>query len=208
MAEEQLHFFNFKEKSFKKRQISLPLDTLILLLIIIVLLFLLSFSLGVERGRRVVYVGGAKKDLSLDFKQPFKDEEFLSKEETTILTNVNKIEEERHLDNTTALEKKTLDKEEGISKEIKISDENKQKNTEQQSIKKERYIIQIASYTNKERAELELKKLQKKGYNAFISKKGNYLVLFVGEFSSKIDADKSLKSLKSFYHDCFLKTVN
>lgn len=216
MAEEQLHFFDFKEKNSKRRQISLPLDTLILLFIIIVLLFLLSFSLGVERGRRIVYINEAKKDLFSDYKEPFKKEEILLQEDLSQKTNEGPALNDvvKNISNVNIENKDNVASANISDAKIKAEKEilpNKQKEKQekekQKEINKERYVIQIASYTNKEAAELEFKKLQKKGYKAFISKKGNFLVLFVGEFSSKIDAEKALRSLKNSYSDCFLKNV-
>lgn len=58
MKDKQLYLFGFQKDRGKENirpKIIFPLDTLILLLVVIILLLVLSFSLGVERGRKFAF---------------------------------------------------------------------------------------------------------------------------------------------------------
>ncbi|RKY27784.1 MAG: hypothetical protein DRP61_03350, partial [Candidatus Omnitrophota bacterium] len=69
------------------------------------------------------------------------------------------------------------------------------------------YSIQLATYTKKEIAEAEAKKLKRKGLNPLLLKKGKYLVLCVGKFRTKEEAKNLLANLKKRYTDCFLRKL-
>ncbi|MBN2482590.1 MAG: SPOR domain-containing protein [Candidatus Omnitrophica bacterium] len=69
------------------------------------------------------------------------------------------------------------------------------------------YAIQVASYKFSSAAEREKKMLEQNGYHAKIVKKGEYLVVLVGEYLSRERALESLKDLKSRYKDCFLRRL-
>lgn len=64
MRERQLKFFQGSlepQESRKRRFIRIYLDTVVLVTIINVLVLILSFSLGIERGRKIAYLPGAKE---------------------------------------------------------------------------------------------------------------------------------------------------
>ena len=69
------------------------------------------------------------------------------------------------------------------------------------------YAIQVASYRFSSAAEREKKKLEEKGYHAKIVKKGEYLIVLVGEYLSREKALQNLNNLKSSYKDCFLRRL-
>ncbi|UCC94945.1 MAG: SPOR domain-containing protein [Candidatus Omnitrophota bacterium] len=78
---------------------------------------------------------------------------------------------------------------------------------EKETPEKEKYIIQVASYIKENRAHQEAKNLENKGYPVVVSKKGKYIVIFVGEFGNKSEAKENMKALKKRYNDCFLRIV-
>jgi sensor c-di-GMP phosphodiesterase-like protein len=64
MSPKQLHLFGTKinkEEKLQREGIVIPVDTTILLIVVIILLFIIAFSWGVERGRRLTL-----KDLSIE----------------------------------------------------------------------------------------------------------------------------------------------
>jgi len=67
-----------------------------------------------------------------------------------------------------------------------------------------RYTIQVASFKNRASAENESRSLKKKGYSTIVIAKGNYAVLCVGGFKDKESAKKVLSELKKRYQDCFI----
>lgn len=69
------------------------------------------------------------------------------------------------------------------------------------------YTIQLASYRTKTYAEKEAKELKKKGLLPLILSKGNYIVLCVGNFSNKQEAQLLLSELKKRYQGCFVRRL-
>ena len=67
------------------------------------------------------------------------------------------------------------------------------------------YTIQVATYWSKSNAKSELEKLKKKGYDSFIIFNNDKYELCAGEYVDKDDAEKSIKTLKKDYKDCFLR---
>ncbi len=86
-----------------------------------------------------------------------------------------------------------------VSKEINKITKRKDKKIE--------YVIQVATYKNKKLAEKEKEKLKKKGFPVILSRRGKYLVIFVGKFSTKKEAKQKLNFLKARYKDCFIRRL-
>ena len=103
----------------------------------------------------------------------------------TILVNLNKSEKKEKKNFST---KKTVSK----VKEKKI---------------KTGYVIQVATYENKKLAEKEKERLKKKGFPVILSRKGKYLVIFVGKFLTKEEAKQKLNLLRARYKDCFIRRL-
>jgi cell division protein FtsN len=79
---------------------------------------------------------------------------------------------------------------------------------EPETPEKEDYIIQLASYKTKTYAEREAELLRKKGLAPLILNKGNYTVLYVGNFPSRKTAQSKLAELKKRYKDCYIALSN
>ncbi|OQX81494.1 MAG: hypothetical protein B6D56_02130 [Candidatus Omnitrophica bacterium 4484_70.1] len=99
-----------------------------------------------------------------------------------------------------------------FSKEVRDSSKEKEKvekkvNQQGKKIILKKYVIQVATYRNKRLAQKEKKLLEKRGYPVILSRKGKYMVIFVGKFSTKEEAQKKLKYLKSRYKDCFIRRL-
>ncbi len=65
------------------------------------------------------------------------------------------------------------------------------------------YTIQVASYKTRESAQREALLLKNKGYDIFVVPKGNYVILCVGKFAGKSQADVLLGKLRKSYKDCY-----
>lgn len=89
-------------------------------------------------------------------------------------------------------------------KEVKI-EEIKPKKDETQKIKG--YIIQVATYKKDISAKKEAMNLKKKGYQSFTKRVGDFVIVYVGNFQSKDEAKISLKRLKNYYSDCFIRKL-
>lgn len=69
------------------------------------------------------------------------------------------------------------------------------------------YTIQIASYQTREEAQKELSNLRKKSLAPLVFSKGKFIIICVGNFSSKEKAIPLLTELKKQYKDCYLRRI-
>lgn len=74
-------------------------------------------------------------------------------------------------------------------------------------IRSQGYVIQLASYKARRSAQQEAEILKKKGLSPLILAKGNYMVLCVGNFSSREIAQPLLTELKRKYRDCYIRRL-
>lgn len=69
------------------------------------------------------------------------------------------------------------------------------------------YVIQLASYTQKAMAQQEISVLKKKGFSPFLLTKGSYTVLYVGSIQNKDKAQSLLTELKKRFKDCYIRRL-
>ena len=69
------------------------------------------------------------------------------------------------------------------------------------------YTIQLASYSSRSNALKELTTLKKKGFSALILSRGKYVVLCVGNFSSEEKAQVLLSEFKKRYKTCTVRRL-
>jgi hypothetical protein len=70
-----------------------------------------------------------------------------------------------------------------------------------------RFAVQVVSYSKPELAMRELKRLRAHGESAFLVKKQDKAVLFVGPFTSRQRANNKLVGLRPRYRDCFVRSL-
>ena len=165
-------------KQTKRRGLYLRPDSLILSGIILFLLVILSFSLGVERGKRITQIrleaakGGQLNSLPAP--------EAIKKETRQVEKAVK--EENQEI------------KEPVVKEEKKIEDDLKRG-----------YRIQVASFNKEDPAAREAARLKEQGYPAYHSRSGKYIVIYVGGFENEKEAKNNLHSLRQKYKDCILR---
>lgn len=69
------------------------------------------------------------------------------------------------------------------------------------------YSVQVASYRTMLKANQEVARLAKKGYSSFVLQKGKFVVVCVGKFKEKSDANVSLNKLKETYSDSIIRRL-
>ncbi len=69
------------------------------------------------------------------------------------------------------------------------------------------YTIQLASYQNRTSAQREAEALKKRGLTPTIVSKGKYSVLYVGNFPNRKAAESLLVELKKRYRDCLIRRL-
>lgn len=70
-----------------------------------------------------------------------------------------------------------------------------------------RYTIQVASFKASSLAQKEAKELEKRGFSTIVSSKGKYVILCVGNFADREEAKTVLSQLKKKYGDCFIRRL-
>ena len=70
------------------------------------------------------------------------------------------------------------------------------------------YTIQIGSYKTQKSAQREAQNLKQKGYrDVYVLPKGSFLIVCVGSFSTKSDAGAFTRQLKSRYQDTYVRRL-
>ena len=197
MREKQLKLFyneggRKEEMKQGRRTLTIPVDTFILMVIIVLFIIVTSFSLGVKQGEKV----------------------FSASEKITLAKSEVKPET-KNVSIAESSAKRAISSSSDTSGENDNNNDNNDNNgnngNNDENNKKEennkRYVIQVASYLKESIAEKEKQYLKKKGLSAEVSKKGKYLVLYVGKFNTKENAEKIKTSLEKRYGDCFIRRL-
>jgi hypothetical protein len=136
---------------------------------------IISFSLGVERGKQIVLTQLRLKAMPQD----------------------------RQVDQIQKTTRKTSQ-----PAPQSLPPENKGANIlNAQELERQGYTIQLASYKNISFAQREANDLKKKGYLPVVLSKGNWVVLCVGNFSSRNKAGRLLSELRKRYSDCTIRRL-
>lgn len=140
-----------------------------------------SFSLGVEKGKRITLLNAnSRLDIAL------------KKEKASPEPVIIKQEYEPAPD-TQAIAKRKEQKQAPQKNELKEYIQN--------------YTIQIASYRTKANAQEEARALKKKGLSSFVLPKGKFSIVCVGNFLKQESARTLLAQLKKRYRDCYVRRL-
>ena len=192
-----------QKKYLQFKGLTLSPENTIVFYIVSLMLIILSFSLGIERGKRVVGMAPLSKE-------PLK----ISEKKVSEKENFFEIPEE--IANTLPLDvKESLRAQQTISDaktKVKTADKKQKSLTPpQEKIQDKngglRYTIQVASFKSKENAYQELEKLNKVGVETFVVPKGGYSIVCVGRFLEKDAALKIINKLKNRYKDCLIRRL-
>ncbi|MFC1592932.1 SPOR domain-containing protein [Candidatus Omnitrophota bacterium] len=148
------------------------------IIIVFFITSLFAFSLGVERGKRIVSQKGNDK-------------------------NGRRIIAQRSGDNLKAVQPR---KEKNVDAAVKSKTATPQKKEITRKTLPE-YTIQVATFKTHDYAQKEATRLKQKGINALLISKGGFVIVCVGNFSQKQEANPSLTKLKKTYHDCFIRRL-
>lgn len=162
-------------------------EKVIVNVIILMVTGIISFSLGVEKGKRIV-----------------------RKDSTAYIELALKAKEERIVRAEVLVDKK-LPLASAVPAVLQVPRVIMPLPQAAQAIKSDpllaKYSIQVASYEARLHAEKAAKKLKSKGMAASVVSKGRFSVLYVGNFSDKVSANTVLTELKKQYRDAFLRRL-
>lgn len=173
--------------------LTLSLENLVVTGIVGLVILVVAFSIGVERGKRVVY----------------RAEGAASPVQTTVINNRNGEEIEQQPSRAIS-EKELLQPAQVIAQtageptNLSATAEAIQKVAENISGK---YTIQVASFRKEQHAKKEADTLKQKGYESLVLPKGDYSIVCVGTFENKDQAQSFSKKLKQQYKDFLIRRL-
>lgn len=200
------HFGIDAKNSFLSHyRLTVSLDKLFLVLITIVVIFVLTYSFGVERGKRVM-----EKRLETLFPThsetvataPYSGdvEESMTFEKTVLLVN----DEE-----SKAKEEAVEPIVEPVIQPLLQSTGTKRVSPSRDLTREGKYTVQLVTYVDQRLAEQEVTRLKSKGHGGFIIPSGRYFQVCVNYFENLSKARSLLKQLRENgrYPDAYVRPV-
>ena len=181
---------------------TLSLENTIVFIIIGIMLMVFLFSMGVEHGRRSMNkdIKQIQKKTAAP-KKPEKKTSQIVKNDVLLQPQESKIKE-ASVPVKIVIQQQVEDVKDKI---IKIPLEDLEANLTEEL--ENFYTVQVASFKLEKNAQREAMVLQDKGEDAFVVPKGDYVIVCVGRFRERNDAqDLSLK-LKKHYNDCLIRSL-
>ncbi len=173
------------------KDLTLPLENIIVLCIIFVMVLVLFFSFGVERGKRIALLGFTKGEVNIA--QTVKE----AAVQQTVQTVPRAKREERVVFPVSVPEEIREETEPAFRPPL-------EKTEEQENL----FTIQVASFKLEKNANREADRLKGIGHDdTFVVPKGNYSIVCVGKFMQRKEAKKFSSKLKKRYNDCLIRRL-
>jgi hypothetical protein len=203
---------------FLTARLTLSVENLVILTIMGIMFLLFAFSLGVERGRNLaLHVFGQQGS---DVKAVVSDDKAVAdmmvatrtdKKASEVKAAVSRPEKSKT--ELSAPVEKTKDN--GMLSRFLVAYPDKKKTTDTTAVTASPprtsggYTVQVASYKTNNSAQREAATLKQKGFSeVFIVPKGKYVILCIGSFQKKEEADFfGQKRLKSRYQDLRVRSL-
>ena len=181
------------EKYYKQRvlpNIRIPIEYIVISVIAILVLMIISYAVGVEKGKRV---SEAKAVKTLKAVPVAVEREQAANITRSDITDLPKTEEKPKKE-APLPEKVEKPAEKKVEKEIAVPAGSA-------------YIIQLASFKNERFAKEEINKLKKKGFEAHSARKGKWYQVYAAGYRTVHEAKKARKELYADYKDCYIRKV-
>jgi len=173
--------------------LTLSLENIIIVAIILIMAVLFSFSLGVEKGKKIVTNPNGSPHQNNAPSGP----EFTGRENKPS----NRIKSLQLEHNQVIVEQVSAKPVPGKTVPVlKMPLEVK-------GVVKNAYTVQVASYKQEKYAQKEAMNLKKTGHEIFVLPKGSHSIVCVGKFSSQTEANNAVSRLRSKYKDCLVRRL-
>jgi len=165
------------------RDLMVSMDNLVVICIVCLMSWVLFFSMGVERGKKVaVAAEGDEKVIS------GQTEKSDIMEPSVGVSGV--VEEKAHTEAAPIEPQEVLP----LPEELKNAIESG-------------YTIQVASFKTEKNAHKEATKLTSVGHDSFVVSKGTYSIVCVGKFSGKGEAKEYANKIRGQYKDYIIRNL-
>jgi len=162
----------FLEKNF----ITLRLDQTIGLVLVLLVIYVLTFSWGVEKGKRLSHENQVTS--------PVSSEVLPAEVPPAVVASVAKTSSEVMLD-------------ESVPKEVPITVAELPKSAVKAVKPEGKFTIQHVTYITQSAADREIRKLAQKGYSSFVIPSGKHLQVCISAFPSRQEASVLFRQLRS-----------
>ena len=175
------------------KNLTLSLENTIVLCILFVMAVVLFFSFGVERGKEIVKGALAEPPAAITVLST--PEETSGKVVERSLAPAGSTKAQK---NTAPAAGPQQQKQTPAATNAAPTLEKREKGT---------FTIQVASFKEKGKAQMEAKRLKSKGYEIFVLPKGKHSIVCIGKFAIKDEAAEFANKLKSKYNDCLVRRL-
>ncbi len=186
-----------ERRTFFGGKLSLSIENVTILMMAVVVIMVMSFSLGMEKGKRVsksMILRMLHPDLAV---QEALQPSVAPEAEATNLNPDSKIEGPAPAPTPLA----QLDKNAAGSGAPDRAESGEEK------VVDKFYTIQVASFKKRDMAQKEAMQLQDKGYDIMVVPKGQYSIVCVGKFPAEEEAKVVSQELKKKYKDCLIRRL-
>ena len=215
------------------KDLTLSLENIIVMGIVLMMLLVLSFSFGVEKGKRIAQAMPTNPipstvELNQNSTQETKSQKVIVPNAGTAISREvvvpqlvrQKVNDKKSIQTSAAAGLKTIAPR-GVSvvSPVPLKTNNALASTKTviaqklktqpflSTAKDSNYTIQVASYKSQDRANQEATVLKKKGFESLVMLKGDYSILCIGKFDEFVEAKKFLNRLKNQYKDCLVRRL-
>ncbi len=195
---------------FMSRRFLISLEGLFVVSMLIAIAMVVAFSLGVERGKLTARAGRNNSAFIPVQKAPVMRDVPLpeslppSPNQTTAMSVSPALSKPQAVIAVNPPIVKSPEAVKAIAPPVdnsQVKADDKKKNIDKG------YTIQVASFKNQEYAEKEATELKTNGYDASVSSKGKHVVVCIGKFATKKEAEQFSKKLKSKYKDWVIRSL-
>jgi len=184
-------------RTFFGGKLSLSIESITILMMAVVVIMVMSFSLGMEKGKRIsktMILRMLHPELSV---QAALQPPAAPAEEATNLNPDNKREAQAPAPEPLAR----------VDQNAAGSSTPDRAESGEEKVVDKFYTIQVASFKKRDMAQKEAMQLQDKGYDIMVVPKGQYSIVCVGKFPVEEEAKVVSKELKKKYKDCLIRRL-
>lgn len=184
--------------------VRIPVEYTVIVAIGVLVLVIISYAVGVESGKKMSGFTKAVEDETVVFREQVIAEKASGKKRDEVLP-VNKIDEVEKIDVLAEGESEasSTDPYDGARKEFM----EEKPLVEEMSSAEGVYVIQLAAFKEKSRANEEVEALKWKGVDAGIDRSGNWYQVYARGYRTIEEAREARTALIGEYEDCYIRKV-
>ena len=185
-------------------KVTLSFENLVILLILCIMLAVLAFALGVEQGKRIAFFDQATRVSSRTTTTP-------TAKSNTIQTQSARAATKTNLSTKAALSTAVVGQKprQGIVQPAAAISSGAVAIAAPEAVlvAAKPYTIQVASYKDTKFAQREAVNLNTRGWETQTIQKGSYVILCVGHFATRQEADEFARRLRPAYKDYVVRRL-